>query len=181
MSAAVNDNSPQANNSSMPIEFVSVSKPAQIAVVAQLARDIWYDHYVPLIGRPQVDYMVRKFQTAAAIEAQMRDGYEYFLAVRDGCNVGYLAVQAQPPEQMFISKFYVTKEARGTGTGRTIMEFIVQAARSRGLSRLWLTVNKGNPAVRAYERLGFHIAEAIAIDIGEGFVMDDFRMERNLT
>jgi hypothetical protein len=34
--------------------------------------------------------------------------------------------------------------------------------------------------VQAYQRMGFEIAEAIVIDIGGGFVMDDFRMEKRL-
>jgi hypothetical protein len=60
------------------------------------------------------------------------------------------------------------------------MEFIEQLATRRGLTMLWLTVNKGNPSVKAYERLGFHIAADIEIDIGGGFVMNDFRMEKQL-
>ena len=54
------------------------------------------------------------------------------------------------------------------------MTFIEELARERGLNRLWLTVNKGNPAVTAYQRMGFQIAASIVIDIGGGFVMDDF-------
>jgi ribosomal protein S18 acetylase RimI-like enzyme len=60
------------------------------------------------------------------------------------------------------------------------MEFIEQLARDRGLKLLWLTVNKGNPAVNAYKRLGFRIVAAVVMDIGGGFVMDDFRMEKVL-
>ena len=60
------------------------------------------------------------------------------------------------------------------------MEFIEQLARRRGLNLLWLTVNKGNPAVNAYERLGFRIATDLVMDIGVGFVMDDYRMEKLL-
>ena len=60
------------------------------------------------------------------------------------------------------------------------MEFIEQLARRRGLKLLWLTVNKGNPAVKAYERLGFRIAADLVMDIGGGFVMDDYRMEKPL-
>jgi GNAT superfamily N-acetyltransferase len=61
------------------------------------------------------------------------------------------------------------------------MAFIEDLAKKWGLARLWLTVNKGNPAVAAYERLGFRIAEAIVMDIGSGYVMDDFRMEKHLS
>jgi hypothetical protein len=60
------------------------------------------------------------------------------------------------------------------------MEFIEGLARRRGLDSLWLTVNKGNPAVQAYQRLGFRITADLVVDIGGGFVMDDFRMEKSL-
>jgi aerobic C4-dicarboxylate transport protein len=72
-----------------------------------------------------------------------------------------------------------SKGAAGV-TGRVCMEFIEQLARRRGLNLLWLTVNKGNPAVKAYERLGFRIAADLVMDIGGGFVMDDYRMEKSL-
>ena len=101
----------------------------------------------------------------------------------DRTSLGHLeaAVQAQPATRsLFLSKFYLHKDARGSGTGRTFMEFIVQLALARGLVSIWLTVNKGNPSVRAYERLGFEIAADLRIDIGQGFVMDDYRMEKSL-
>jgi diamine N-acetyltransferase len=166
---------------SSPLQFVPVTTPAQLDVVAGLAREIWYEYYVPLIGRAQVDYMVSRFQSSGAMAQQLREGYEYFLTERDGQGIGYCAVQPQPAESsLFLSKLYLLRDARGAGTGRVCMEFIEQLARRRGLKLLWLTVNKGNPAVKAYERLGFRIAADLVMDIGGGFVMDDFRMEKPL-
>jgi GNAT superfamily N-acetyltransferase len=81
---------------------------------------------------------------------------------------------------MFLSKLYLHHAARRSGTGRRCMEFIEGLARRRELSVLWLTVNKGNPSVQAYQRLGFRIAEELVMDIGGGFVMDDYRMEKAL-
>jgi ribosomal protein S18 acetylase RimI-like enzyme len=166
----------------MPLlEFVPVRSDAQIASVDKLAREIWYEYYVPLIGLAQVEYMVAKFQSAAAMQEQIRGGYEYFTMERDGALLGYLALQAQPTEQrLFISKLYLHRNARGAGTGRLAMEFIERLARDRALTLLWLTVNKGNPAVKTYQRLGFRIEAPIVLDIGNGFVMDDFRMEKAL-
>jgi GNAT superfamily N-acetyltransferase len=168
------------------LQFVPVQTPEQLATVAALAEEIWYEFYVPLIGRAQVDYMVGKFQNVAAMQSQIAQGYEYFLvqqadtggAVRD---IGYCAVQEQSGGALFLSKFYLHKSARGAGTGRKCMEFIEGLARRRGLSLLWLTVNKGNPSVQAYQRLGFRIAADLVMDIGGGFVMDDYRMEKALT
>jgi GNAT superfamily N-acetyltransferase len=163
------------------IQFVPVTTAQQLDAVAGLARDIWYEYYVPLIGQPQVDYMVSTFQSSGAMAQQMREGYEYFTTERDGRVIGYCAVQPRPAEgSLFLSKLYLLRGARGAGTGRVCMEFIEQLARRRGLKLLWLTVNKGNPAVKAYERLGFRIAADLVMDIGGGFVMDDFRMEKPL-
>lgn len=168
-----------------PLNFVPVIRPEQLAVVAALAHQIWYEYYVPLIGRAQVDYMVAKFQNAAAMQAQIDQGYEYFLVQRQletgkWSDIGYCAVEEQPGSLMFLSKFYLHHAARGSGTGRRCMEFIEELARRRGLSLLWLTVNKGNSAVQAYQRLGFRIAAELVMDIGGGFVMDDYRMEKIL-
>lgn len=166
---------------SSPIAFVPVTTPQQLDAIAGLAREIWDEYYVPLIGRAQVEYMVSTFQSSEAMAQQMRDGYEYFMTERDGQNIGYCAVQAQPEQgSLFLSKLYLLRDARGAGTGRVCMEFIEQLARRRGLTLLWLTVNKGNPAVKAYERLGFRIAADLMMDIGGGYVMDDFRMEKQL-
>ena len=163
------------------LQFVPATTAQQIETIAGLAREIWYEYYVPLIGRAQVDYMVSKFQSAGAMTQQLREGYEYFLTERNGQGIGYCAVQAQPAQQsLFLSKLYLLRDARGAGTGRICLSFIEQLARRRGLKLLWLTVNKGNPAVQAYERLGFRIAADLVMDIGGGFVMDDFRMEKPL-
>lgn len=163
------------------LEFVPVHRAEQLDAIAVMAREIWYEYYVPIIGPAQVDYMVAKFQTAEAMAAQVASGYEYFVVRRSTSDVGYFALQAQPEERrLFLSKLYLLGRSRGAGTGRACMEFIERLGRERGLGLLWLTVNKGNPSVKVYERLGFRIAAEIVIDIGGGFVMDDYRMEKAL-
>ena len=66
-----------------------VESPEQIAAVAALAREIWMQHYIPIIGAAQVEYMLAKFQSAEAIARQIaEEGYEYYLAP----GAGYLAL-----------------------------------------------------------------------------------------
>lgn len=164
------------------LRMIPVTSPEQVTTVARLAREIWNEYYVPLIGRAQVDYMVAKFQTAAAMQAQIDEGYEYFLIHDDATPVGYAAIRHDAADaRMFISKLYLLAGKRKSGAGRYMLAEIERRARERGATRLWLTVNKGNPSVAAYQRLGFEIAEAIVMDIGGGFVMDDYRMEKALT
>jgi GNAT superfamily N-acetyltransferase len=166
-----------------PLSFIPVRTPAQIEEVAALAREIWYEYYVPLIGLAQVDYMVERFQSATAVCAQLDEGYQYFLLQPEAePAVGYLAVQRRVAENaLFLSKIYLRAPSRGTGAGRAALEFVERLGREQGCGRIYLTVNKGNPARFVYERVGYRCAEDIVIDIGGGFVMDDFRMEKILT
>ncbi len=162
-------------------DFVPVTSAADAAEVARLAAEIWYEHYVPIIGREQVDYMVPRFQSEAAVLGQIAKGLQYFLIQRGGDACGYLAIEPQPDERrMFLSKLYVLKSARHHGLGRQALGFIEARARAAGLHTLWLTVNKFNPALHAYERLGFVRVADVVTDIGGGYVMDDFRLERRV-
>ena len=53
--------------------------------------------------------------------------------------------------------------------------------RKEGLSKIRLTVNKGNThAVQVYEHYGFRTVEKVKTDIGSGYVMDDFIMVKEL-
>jgi diamine N-acetyltransferase len=162
-----------------PVQLVPVTTAPQIADVARMAHEVWNEYYVSLIGQAQVDYMVAKFQSAEAMQAQVDAGYEYFHIQQSGRNVGYAAIRHDAADaRVFISKLYLLAAHRKSGAGRQALELIERLARERGATHLWLTVNKGNASVQAYERLGFSIVEAMVMDIGGGYVMDDYKMEK---
>lgn len=159
------------------MQLERVGNPAQIAAVAELAREIWTEHYTPIIGAAQVAYMLERFQSAAAIARQIADeGHEYYLAP----DAGYLALVPDPAQaRMLLSKIYVQAARRGTGLGRELVEFAVRRCRQAGCTELWLTVNRRNAgSIAFYERLGFVRTNELVIDIGGGFVMDDWRMAK---
>jgi diamine N-acetyltransferase len=164
---------------SASIQLLPVSTTTQVAEVARMAHEVWNEYYVPIIGRAQVDYMVAKFQTVEAMQSQIDSGYEYFQIQQAGEIIGYAAIRHDASDaRLFISKLYVLAAHRKSGAGRKCLELIEHMAQDRGATHLWLTVNKGNPSVRAYERLGFRIVESMVMDIGGGYVMDDYRMEK---
>jgi GNAT superfamily N-acetyltransferase len=163
------------------IHLHPVTTPAHVAEVARMAHQVWNEYYVQLIGQAQVDYMVARFQSAEAMQAQIDSGYEYFFIRQSGQDIGYAAIRHDAADsRLFISKLYLLAAHRKSGAGRASLDLIERIARERGANTLWLTVNKGNPSVRAYERLGFRIAEAIVMDIGGGYVMDDYKMEKHV-
>ncbi len=149
--------------------------------VEQLAEVIWKEHYTPIIGKKQVDYMLENFQSVVAMEKQMREGMEYFLVESHGEPVGYLAFKQQG-EELFLSKIYLLDSHRGKGLGRAGMGFVESSARERGLGFVTLTVNKNNSdSIKAYESMGFVNEGPLETDIGGGFVMDDFLMRKMIS
>ncbi len=162
-------------------EFKRVLSKEDIAEIARLAREIWPGHYVPIIGQGQVDYMLEKFQSPGAIARQLTENYEYYLVFDDGRCVGYVAVVPSTESKLLLSKIYIRKKLRGRGLGKETLGFVENICRQRGIKTLRLTVNKYNArSIAWYQRMGFVNAGPTVQDIGEGFVMDDFIMEKKI-
>ncbi|UCE48606.1 MAG: GNAT family N-acetyltransferase [Phycisphaerales bacterium] len=160
------------------MKIEQVSSLSQIETVARLAFEIWNQHFVPIIGKAQVDYMVEKFQSKKAIKEQIERGYSYYLIQADGDYIGYSGI-CPKEDELFLSKLYLRVSQRGKGYGRQVVKFLENLARDRGLGKITLTVNKNNTdTIRAYERFGFTNQGPIVQDIGGGFVMDDYKMEK---
>jgi ribosomal protein S18 acetylase RimI-like enzyme len=82
---------------------------------------------------------------------------------------------------MFLSKIYLTQEARGKGIARRIIDFLVEQTQNQKLKQIRLTVNKNNSnSIAIYQKLGFKKTDAIVTDIGQGYVMDDFVLVRTI-
>jgi len=165
------------------LKLINVTSDDQIRKVADLAHNIWNQHFPAIIGQDQVDYMVERFQSDSAIREQILGGYQYYLLRVVDCDTGYIALVDRPERQCLqISKLYLLQEWRGKGLAREVVQRITDMARTQGLPRLYLTVNKYNhSSITAYLKLGFEKKAEIITDIGNGFVMDDFEMERELS
>lgn len=163
-------------------EMVAVKRLSDIDVVAGLARATWMRHYTPIIGAAQVAYMLEKFQSAAAITAQIAGGYAYYLVSDEGQQVGYFALVPNADEgSMMLSKIYILPERQGRGLGQKVVAFAERQCVEQGLRRLWLTVNKNNvSSIAFYTRMGFATEASVVNDIGSGFAMDDFVMAKRL-
>ena len=160
------------------IEISLATQKNDFQCIEDLGKIIWKEHYTPIIGEKQVAYMLNKFQSVAAIENQISVGFEYFTIRFVNELVGYFSV-LKKEDALFLSKIYILKESRGKGIGKKTMHFLETTAKHLGYQTLSLTVNKNNiETIKAYEKMGFKHKRDLVIDIGNGFVMDDYILEK---
>jgi tRNA(Arg) A34 adenosine deaminase TadA/predicted GNAT family acetyltransferase len=163
-------------NRMFDINFIEAKTEKQLLRTADLAAEIWREWFPPVIGAPQTEYMIEKFQSyPAMIKQTENDGYIYYILQKNGADIGYTAIMPKADGELFLSKAYIKKEFRGNGYFRQLLEFIKEYAKANAFARVTLTVNKGNDLANAvYNKTGFVRTGDGKTDIGGGFYMDDF-------
>jgi len=157
----------------MDIKKLLISDARGIEEMSVMATAILREHYDPIVGTVQNDYMLDKFQSVHAIKEQLEHGYDYYFVDEDGKHLGFIAMYPRDGA-MYLSKFYLYKDARGKGLARKILAFVEDQAKEQGLSAIELNVNKRNGTISVYEKLGFERIRAEKNDIGSGYYMDDY-------
>jgi len=153
---------------------LAVEDDVGISEMSKMATDIVREHFDPIVGKEQNDFMLKMFQTESAIKEQLEKGYNYFF-VRDDDdkNIGFIAFYPRK-DAMYLSKFYLYRSERGKGYSHQMLDFIIDESKKCGMNAIELNVNKHNSACQAYDRLGFKIIRSEKNDIGNGFYMDDY-------
>lgn len=162
----------------MTLTLTPVTTQQDIAALAPLVQTIWREVFPPIIGAAQTDYMLRHYQSAEDIQREIAGGTQYYFVENDGAPAGYLAYEIREAH-LFISKVYLLAAMRGKGISSELFAWLEDQARKAGKSRLHLHVNRWNEqAIAVYKHKGFKIVQTVASDIGSGFVMDDYYMEK---
>ena len=107
--------------------------------------------------------------------------YVYYMMLDDGVPAGFIGLVPHKEGKMFLSKLYVSAAHRSRGLPRAAFDFIETLCQAEKLPAIYLTVNKKNfHAIEVYKYFGFHQTDAVVTDIGSGFVMNDYIMQKDL-
>ncbi len=155
--------------------------PGDIEAIRSLAMAIWPDTYADILTPGQILYMMDQMYSPEALATQMQQHHQFLLATDAGRPVGFASWSAAgDPGIAKLQKIYVLRNLQQKGVGKFLVTAVASLAGAAGCSRLQLNVNRGNPAITFYERQGFAIIREEDIDIGEGYFMNDYVMERSL-
>ncbi|KPK34617.1 MAG: hypothetical protein AMJ66_03315 [Betaproteobacteria bacterium SG8_40] len=168
--------------------LISPVSQSDLEPIARLAREIWYLHYPGIITVRQIDYMLEQRYRPDVIASQIAAHEAWWDKIEAGsflagfaCYEPGSATDSVKPVSVKLDKLYVHPKAQRHGFGHALVEHVEASSRERGFSKLYLQVNKGNTgSIAFYRRAGFEITDSITIDIGDGYVMDDFVMSKRL-
>ena len=154
---------------------------ADIGPLVALAGEIWRAHYPGIVDPAQIEYMLAQRYEPRLIRAELGRGDVWWDKLMVGDEMAGFASYflADAPGEMKLDKLYVHSRHQRRGYGGMLIERAAGLARARDCRRLTLAVNKENrSAIAAYLKHGFCFADAVVKDIGGGFVMDDYIMEK---
>lgn len=157
---------------------------ADYATVAQLGDTIWRAHYSKLISMGQIEYMLAGRYSPERLSAYVnaKDRWLHILSL-DNQPVGYCSYSlTDSPGELKLEQLYLLPALHGKGLGRFMLEYVEAEARRLGCTSIMLTVNRGNAtSIAVYDRAGYTVRESAVFDIGNGYVMDDYIMVKQLT
>lgn len=151
--------------------------------VAQLGEAIWRKHYATIISGAQIDYMLAGRYTPDKLRKYLYADDRWMELLKfSGKPVGYCSYSlTSTPGEMKLEQLYLLQECRGKGLGGIMLSQVESQTRRHGLSVLMLQVNKRNVnSIAFYRKAGFTLREEAVFDIGGGYFMDDYIMEKTI-
>jgi ribosomal protein S18 acetylase RimI-like enzyme len=160
--------------------MLSVKKAtaADIPLIRQLTFATWPNTYGNVISKQQIDYMLEMMYNPITLQRQMEeDGCSFIIVYDDNEAVAFASYNETEPQLWKLNKIYILPSQQGKGTGKFIINYIIEEIRAKHAKSMQLQVNRQNKAKDFYERLGFKIIKTADFDIGNGFFMNDYVME----
>lgn len=154
----------------------------EIFIIRSLSDRIWPATFREILTQEQIAYMMEMMYSEKSLEKQMDTGHHYILIEDDGEYLGYLSYELNYKEDTMtkVHKIYVLPSVQGKGLGRYFLNAVSEIAKSNGNTILSLNVNRYNKAIDFYKKVGFEIVGSEDIDIGDGFLMEDYIMNKKL-
>ncbi|MBM3414925.1 MAG: GNAT family N-acetyltransferase [Bacteroidetes bacterium] len=125
--------------------------------------------------------MLNMMYSEQSLAKEMKDKHEFIL-VNDGKEpVGFASFSLTEPGVYKLHKIYILPSLQGKGAGRFVIGEILKAIARKSGRALRLNVNRNNTAKDFYIKLGFEIVGEEDIDIGNGYFMNDYVMEKKIS
>lgn len=152
-----------------------------INLIRELTFRVWPQTYAATLSQEQIDYMLELMYSEASLTRQMtEEGCNFIIVYENGNPVGFASFSKVETGIWKLHKIYILPNQQGKGTGRLVIDYIINTIKLQAAKALQLQVNRYNKAKDFYEKLGFSVIKIADFDIGNGFFMNDYVMEKKV-
>lgn len=156
---------------------VTKAKVEDALIIHDLVHQIYYPTYKDILSKEQIEFMLDKSYTIAALQASMNSNQDFYLLKEGEEFLGFMALSVNTAKVLRIEKLYLLPEMQGKGCGKLLIDFAQDIAKNTGLSTIELNVNRGNNAYYFYLKQGFKVTQEIDIPY-YGYILDDYVMQK---
>lgn len=156
---------------------IRTASAADFAAIRAVVHEVWPIAYREMITPEQISYMLAWMYSDESLQKQVtEEGCVFLLYENNGDVLGFASFSEIEPSLFKLHKLYVYSQWQGKGIGKALLDEVKKRAAQLGGKAIELQVNKKNVAQHFYLKQGFTIDRELVLDIGEGFVMDDYVM-----
>lgn len=155
-----------------------------IKQIQNIVHITWPITYGEILSNEQLDYMLDLFYSDEALTLQYNKKEQLFYMIYEDQtdNIGFIGIEHNYMGKAVtkIHKIYLLPETQGKGIGKKVIDEIGILALKNNSKTLLLNVNRFNTALGFYKKIGFEVIDEVNIEIGNGYLMEDYVMEKPL-
>lgn len=158
---------------------------AYIPTIQRIADKTWEITYRPIISKSQIDYMLDMMYSTSSLKQQMLLLKHQFVLIKEKSSnefQGFVSFEHdyKKTNSTKLHKLYVLPNCQGKGLGKQLINIVCERSKEYGNQSVLLNMNRDNKAIDFYKSMGFNIIAEEDIDIGNGYLMEDFVFEKQL-
>ena len=162
---------------------ISEATVADFETIREIAHTTWPVTYGEILSKAQLDYMLEKmYSDATLIDNVANKGHHFILANEDAVCLGFASYEHRYLGRNItrIHKIYLLPEFQGKGMGKLLLDSVSALAKENQSEVISLNVNKFNKTVSFYKKMGFEVVAEEDLEIGNGYLMEDYKMEKKV-
>lgn len=166
--------------------MITISEAAisDIKQIQNIVDITWPITYGEILSKEQLGYMLNLFYSEQALTDQYNKKEQLFYMIyEDETNIGFIGIEHNYKREALtkIHKIYLLPETQGKGIGKKVIDEIQKLALENNSTALLLNVNRFNKALGFYKKIGFEVVDEVNIEIGNGYLMEDYVMEKKFS
>ena len=162
------------------LAIYELTDEGDLAIIHQLAIQIWEPTYRNIISKQQIDFMFEKMYSMPSLQHQFNElGHHFLVASKQNKPVGFATYFFESAQKVRIPKLYILSDYQKTGIGTGLLNKIESIGMEQAIKHIELNVNRFNKALKFYEKAGFKIIETVDIPY-HNFVLNDYVLMKTI-